>query len=129
MPVEASCISVCPGKTHICSCKCPARTYKYWFVCTRKIFLLAKGFETVAWHPGPDYLMAFEDTMVAGKFFWSSQKYNKFEKHMFEYSGSTITNFEYSISDRIRFHRRKEGLYLKQEPGKMKTYVQFLLLQ
>lgn len=48
---------------------------------------------------------------------------------MFKYSGSTIMNFEYSISDRIRFHRRKEGLYLKQEPGKMKTYVQFLLLQ
>lgn len=73
--------------------------------------------------------MVFEDTMLAGNFFWSLQKYNKFEKHMVEYSGSTILNFEYSISDRIKFHRRKEGLYLKREPGKMKTYVQFLLLQ
>lgn len=73
--------------------------------------------------------MAFKKRMLAGNFFWSLSIYNKFEKHMFKYSGLTILNLEYSISERIRFHRRKEGLYLKQEPGKMKTYVQFLLLQ
>lgn len=48
---------------------------------------------------------------------------------MFKHSGLTILNLEYSISERIRFHRRKEGPCLKQESVKMKTYVQFLLLQ